>query len=93
MTITYADLDDQKSWIERYTVQCNKMVRRSLLMVIRGSVLEESSILLPGETIADPLLQMNALGSNSCAGPIQDRPVRDAAHHQRQRLHGSFHGA
>ena len=58
----YADLDDQRSWIERYTVQCNKLVKRSLLMVIRGSVLEESSILLPGETIADPVLQMNALG-------------------------------
>jgi len=58
----YADLDDQKSWIERYVVECNKTVRRSLLMVIRGSVLEEASLLLPGDTIADPLLQMNAMG-------------------------------
>jgi len=36
---------------------------------------------------------MNTLGSNSSAGPIQDRQVRDAAYQSRQRLHGSFHGA
>jgi hypothetical protein len=60
--IRYADLDDQKSWIERYVVECNKRVKRSLLMVIRGSKLAESSLLLPGDTNADPLLQMNALG-------------------------------
>ena len=60
--LRYADLDDQKSWIERYVVECNKAVRRSLLMVIRGSALQESTLLLPGETISDPLLQTNALG-------------------------------
>ena len=58
----YADLDDQKSWIERYIVECNKTVKRSLLMVIRGSDLQESSLLLPGDTMADPLLQQNAMG-------------------------------
>lgn len=60
--VRYADLDDQKSWIERYAVECNKPAKRSLLMVIRGSELIESTMLLPGDTIADPQLQMNALG-------------------------------
>ena len=59
--IRYSDLDDQKSWIERYAVECNKTVKRSLLMVIRGNDLQESSLLLPGDTNADPVLQMNAM--------------------------------
>jgi hypothetical protein len=59
--VRYADLDGDKSWIERYIVECNKSVKRSLLMVIKGSTLKEVTLLVPGETLADPVLQFNAL--------------------------------
>lgn len=47
------------AWIERYSVKCNRNVRRSLLMVLDGSNVKAISM-IPGNTLADHVLQTDA---------------------------------
>jgi hypothetical protein len=59
--IRFADIEDRKIWMERYAVECNKATTRSLLVVLRDGKLEDISLMVVGETITDPQLQMSAL--------------------------------
>lgn len=47
------------AWIERYQVDCNKKVRRSLLMIMTGGKVQ-SIPMAPGNTLSDIILQADA---------------------------------
>jgi hypothetical protein len=48
------------AWVERYEVACNEPLRRAALMILDGGKIEALP-LLPGATIADPNLQVDAV--------------------------------
>ena len=49
------------AWVERYTVTCNRSVRRSLFLSVEDGKLLFAAPLMPGDTMAGPRLQYDTV--------------------------------